>query len=158
MINQLRYLAQNTLDFAGTAVDQKLPGATDQVVNNPSSGFSDLLSRVLNIALTVATIAVLLYLIWGAIDWITAGGDKGKTEKARDKITQGIIGLVLLIASMAILMFVQQLFGYCMISIGGACNLNTTSSSACNQGESVCNAGTRYVCNGGMYTPMGPCP
>lgn len=60
--------------------------------------------------ITVGGIAVLLYFIWGAIDWITAGGDSGKIEKARNKITQAIIGMVILVGSFAIIGFISTLF------------------------------------------------
>jgi hypothetical protein len=57
----------------------------------------------------------------GAFEWITSGGDKGKAEKARDKMTQAVIGLVILISAVAILMFIQQLLGICIINFGGLC-------------------------------------
>jgi hypothetical protein len=44
----------------------------------------------------------------GGIEWITSGGDKGKTESARNKITAAVIGLVILAASWAILGLVLQ--------------------------------------------------
>jgi TRAP-type C4-dicarboxylate transport system permease small subunit len=71
--------------------------------------FSTMLSSILNIVLTIGVIAVLLYLIWGGIEWITSGGDKGKTESARNKITSAVIGLVILVSAWAILQFVQTL-------------------------------------------------
>jgi hypothetical protein len=60
--------------------------------------------------ITVGGVATLLYFIWGAIDWITAGGDSGKIEKARNKITQAIIGMVILVGSFAIIGFISTLF------------------------------------------------
>ena len=75
------------------------------------ANFSTMLSSILNIVLTIGVIAVLLYLIWGGIEWITSGGDKGKTESARNKITSAVIGLVILVSAWAILMFVETLLG-----------------------------------------------
>lgn len=48
--------------------------------------------------------------LWGAIEWITAGGDSGKVGKARDKITQAIIGLVILVGSFVIIGFIGRVF------------------------------------------------
>lgn len=101
------------------AVEQNIPGATALWSTAPEAGFGLLISQVLMIALTVGAIAVLLYLLWGALDWLTSAGDKGKTEKARDKITQAIVGLILIISTAAIMLFVQQLLGICVIDIGG---------------------------------------
>ncbi len=73
--------------------------------------FGEMLTNVMNIVVVIGVIAVLLYLIWGGIEWITSGGDKGKTESARNKITAAIVGLIILISSWAILMFVQDILG-----------------------------------------------
>ena len=53
---------------------------------------------------------VLIYFLWGGIEWITAGGDTAKVQKARDRITQSIIGLVILVASFVIIGFISELF------------------------------------------------
>ena len=66
------------------------------------SDFSSLLSNVINIIFTVAALITFFYLVWGAINWITSGGDKGKVEDARNKITAAVIGLLILAASWAV--------------------------------------------------------
>lgn len=60
--------------------------------------------------ITVGALAVILMFLWGAIEWITAGGDSGKVSKARDKITQAIIGMILLVGSFVIIGFIGQVF------------------------------------------------
>lgn len=52
-----------------------------------------LVVNMVNAALIAASIASLVYLIWGGIDWITSGGDKTKYEEARNKITYALFGL-----------------------------------------------------------------
>ncbi len=73
---------------------------------------SQLITDLVNIAFVIAVILVFFYLIWGGIEWITSGGDKGKTEGARNKITAAVIGLIVLAASYAILTLTLQLLGY----------------------------------------------
>ena len=51
------------------------------------------------------------FLIMGGLTWITAGGDKTKLEKARDQITQAIIGLIIVGATYAIASLVAKFFG-----------------------------------------------
>ena len=83
-----------------------------QEVTRPQGFFEDfpkMLTSLLNIVLTVGVIAVLLFLIMGGIGWITSGGDKSKTENARNQITSAVIGLVILVSAWAILQFVQTL-------------------------------------------------
>lgn len=60
--------------------------------------------------ISVGGLAVLIYFLWGALDWITAGGDQSKIGKARDKITQSIIGLILLVGSFFIIGFISRVF------------------------------------------------
>jgi len=80
----------------------------------PPQGFAldigSLINQVLTFVFIIAVLLVFLYIIWGGIEWITSGGDKGKTESARNKITAAVIGLVILLASFAILQLVLQFF------------------------------------------------
>lgn len=108
------------LNFGQTAVDSDLPGATSDA---PSTAFGVLISQILNIALIAGVIAVLLFLILGAFEWLTAGGDAGKVTKAREKMTNAVIGLVVLASVVAIMMFVQILLDICIIDFGGTCSV-----------------------------------
>lgn len=55
---------------------------------------------------------LILYFIWGAVDWITSGGDSGKIASARNKIIQAVIGMILLAFSFVIIGFIGfLLFG-----------------------------------------------
>lgn len=60
--------------------------------------------------ITAGAVIVLVYFLWAGIEWITAGGDAGKVGKARDKMTQSIIGLVILVSSTVIVGFISRLF------------------------------------------------
>ncbi len=51
------------------------------------------------------------FIIMGGLTWITAGGDKTKLEKARDQITNAIIGLIVVAASYALAALIAQFFG-----------------------------------------------
>lgn len=83
---------------------------------NPGRGFAtdigNLINSVLTFVMVIAALLVFLYLIWGGIEWITSGGDKGKTESARNKITAAVIGIVILAASYAILLLVLNFLGF----------------------------------------------
>lgn len=55
-----------------------------------------------NAAISLGGVITLLYFIWGAIDWITAGGDSGKLKSARDKMIHAFIGMFILAFSFII--------------------------------------------------------
>lgn len=71
-----------------------------------------LLSNVILLLFTVGGIATLIYFIWGAVDWITSGGEKEKVASARKKMTNAIIGLVLLSLSYFIVSLVGEVVGF----------------------------------------------
>lgn len=77
-----------------------------------ANDFGQLINGVLSFVMVIAALLVFLYLILGGIEWITSGGDKGKTESARNKITSAVIGLVILAASYAILLIVLNFLGF----------------------------------------------
>lgn len=72
--------------------------------------FTSYFVRIWQAIITVGGLAVLLYFVWGGIEWITAGGDSGKIEKARNKITQSVIGMIILAGSFAIIGLINTLF------------------------------------------------
>ena len=63
-----------------------------------------------NTIISVGGIIVLVNFLWGALEWITAGGDASKIEKARNKIVQSVIGLLILVSSFVIIGFISELF------------------------------------------------
>ena len=96
-------VAAQTVDIAKTNVDPGQGFATD---------FGQLINGVLSFVMVIAALLVFLYLIWGGIEWITSGGDKGKTETARNKITSAVIGLIVVAASYAILTLALNFLGF----------------------------------------------
>lgn len=113
------------LTIGQQAAVEQLP-FSQGIVTSEDAGFGSFLGIILSGVMLIAVLMTLLYLLWGGIEWITAGGDKGKTEKARDKITQSVIGLVVLGASVAILSIVQSFLGVGILNFS---NSSTTSNS-----------------------------
>ena len=69
---------------------------------NPVSDLTSLISLLIRIVFIVAGILLLIYLLWGALDVIISGGDKEKLSKAQNKITNALIGIILMVAAIAI--------------------------------------------------------
>ncbi len=101
----------SSMFLAATPVMAQLGDVVD-----PGKGYAPsiggLISSLLTLIMIIAAILVFLYLILGGIEWITSGGDKSKTESARNKITSAIIGLVVLAASWALLQFALNFLGF----------------------------------------------
>ena len=78
-------------------------------VSPPEKGgfktIGNFITNALTIAFGIAVLLVLAYLIWGAFEWITSGGDKDNVAKARNMITHAIIGFIILMFAFLILQF-----------------------------------------------------
>ena len=82
-----------------------------------------MIKNIITIVFVVAAVITFAYLIYGAISWITSGGDKSKVEAARNRITSAVIGLLILAATWAIFLLVMQIaFGQDSISIPSLSN------------------------------------
>jgi magnesium-transporting ATPase (P-type) len=63
-------------------------------------------------ALTVlAGIFFIFYFFMGAFFWISAGGDSGKVQKARDQMINATIGLIVVVAAYAVVGLIGTVVG-----------------------------------------------
>ncbi|PIR59368.1 MAG: hypothetical protein COU69_00665 [Candidatus Pacebacteria bacterium CG10_big_fil_rev_8_21_14_0_10_56_10] len=72
--------------------------------------FATFFVRIWRAAVTLGGLIVIVFFLWGAFDWITAGGDASKISSARNKIVQSVLGLLILVGSFVILDFISGLF------------------------------------------------
>jgi hypothetical protein len=70
-----------------------------------------LISGLLGALLVAGFLLAFMMLLLSGIQWITSGGDKQALEKARNGITNALIGLVIVAAAWAIMTFVGNFFG-----------------------------------------------
>ena len=74
----------------------------------PGEGLAFYIAMLWRSVVTVGGLAVLIFLIWGGIEWLTAGGDKTRVETGQKMISNAVIGLAVLVGSYAIALFVQN--------------------------------------------------
>jgi threonine/homoserine/homoserine lactone efflux protein len=90
-----------------------MPGAPDLSIGKPENvaitNIGTLIQGAVQGAIVVSALLVFMFLIWGGIQWITSGGDKGKTQEARDRITAALV--VLLSSPAAIMLIISYFFG-----------------------------------------------
>lgn len=157
-----------------------------QEINNPalptdlgsltgSEFFGRLIPALISFGLVIGAIFFIFYLIYGGIQWISSGGDKVQMESARSKITNALIGIIVLFAFFAILNLVECFFGIGLRQFEvGPFQINFSSSPfcpaaggspppdvcsemppGCAVGCPVCDPSTGWSCDASM-TP--PCP
>lgn len=73
--------------------------------------FSALVSTILGVITVAVGIFFIINFSTAGLQFVTAGADKGKLDQARDKMTMAIIGLIITIASYAIVGFIGAVFG-----------------------------------------------
>lgn len=99
--------------FQGTFLEYLLAGGQGA----GSSFFGKLIPTLVGILLTIGAILFFFYFIYGAINYITAGGDKGNLESARTHIKNALVGLILMISVFAVTKLVESIFGLNILTI-----------------------------------------
>ncbi len=83
-------------------------------LSNPGNGidtFTKFISTVIGVMTIVAFIWFVFVIFIGAIGILGSGGDKNALESAKKKMTTGVIGLVVVIASIFIIRLVGVILG-----------------------------------------------
>jgi len=101
-----------SLTLAGTALAQTFDSSDVSRVPIFGGDLEDLITKIVNVILVVVGIITVLYLIYGGITYVTAGGDAEKAGKGRTTITNAIIGIIIIAASLAI-------YNYVVKGVGG---------------------------------------
>lgn len=107
LLTSAGYLLSSAVAFAQNPRDTTIPPRTLPGVDPATTTTGRLIASALQIVFIAASLAVLIYLVWGAFKWITSGGDKDAIGKARGTIVNALIGLAIL----ALAFFITVLFG-----------------------------------------------
>jgi hypothetical protein len=72
---------------------------------------SSILSAVVTTLTVVGGLAFVIFFTLGGLKWLTAGGDKAKVAEAQAQMTQGVIGLVAIVAGLFVTGIVGGVLG-----------------------------------------------
>jgi hypothetical protein len=80
-------------------------------------------NRTISFVITLLTVLAGLFFLYqclmGGFAWLNAAGDQKKVQEARDRITQGVIGLLLIVGSYAIVGLIGTIFGLDILNPAG---------------------------------------
>lgn len=76
------------------------------------------ISNTVGFVTVLASIFFIGQFILAAFNWVTSGGDSSKVQKARDKMVQGVLGLIIIISSYALLGLIGNVIGLDLLNIG----------------------------------------
>lgn len=98
-------------------VDLANPANLGNYSNLVNLGPAQYLKTGVNLLFSIAGVASFIFLLMGGLQWITAGGDKEATEKARKRITSALIGLAIVLSAYALLSIISTLFGVTLLEL-----------------------------------------
>jgi hypothetical protein len=125
----------------------------------------EIFSMFLGLMTSIGGLLTFAMFVMGGLSWITSSGDKANMEKARNQITNGIIGLVIIVASWAVIAMISGIFGLKILQVQdvlqtifgpkttttnttttpiktttcpGGFSFNTTSNNCCDSGGVIC--------------------
>lgn len=104
----------------------------------PSLG--DILTFVIRAFFVIAGLVALVYMLLGALAWITSGGDKDSIGAARDKIQAAVIGMIMIVVVLAIIWTLETIVFKRRICIGISCPVTIPGliETTQNANECVC--------------------
>jgi membrane protease YdiL (CAAX protease family) len=107
----VNYLALRIPGNQEISPPNKIPrGGLDLVLEIFRNGYT--------ILLLITVVLSLIFIILGAISWITSEGDKQKLDSARKKITWAVGGLIVAFLSFAIVATLGYLFDVELLNFG----------------------------------------
>ncbi len=104
-------LAKETFDIFNPALPDKLgdlPGETF---------LQKFIVSGISLMLIAGSVIFFFILISGGIKWLSSSGDKVKLESAQKQISSGLVGLVILLSSFAVIKLIEALFGIDLLNI-----------------------------------------
>jgi hypothetical protein len=94
------------------ALEIKNPFATGPLSGtDPQTGLNNVVNSLISIVFAAAGLLFLAMLFAGGIAWITAGGDPKAVAAARSRLTNALIGLVIVVAAFAIAQIILKVLG-----------------------------------------------
>lgn len=86
-------------------------GQQPATANWPFKNIGPFVGNIVIAGMILAGLVTFLMLIWGGVQYITSAGDKVQAESARNKMTNALIGLVIVIGSYGIIKLIEAFFG-----------------------------------------------
>ena len=72
-------------------------------------GFREIATNIVNWVLVLAGVIAVVYLVYGGILYITAGGDAEKATKGRTAVINAIIGIIIILLAIVIVNWVMRI-------------------------------------------------
>ena len=93
-----------------------IPTSIKHVVPNTGGEFGQNLLRTgIEALIVIAIVLAIFFMIWGAIQWILSEGDKEKLQKAKNRLTFAIIGLIIALVAFLVINIIGVVFNVTLL-------------------------------------------
>lgn len=114
MLSVFTYLAQFGGGFEAPVDNAFTQGAA----TTPTTNLEKIISNSIGFITVLAGIFFIFQIVTAAFSMVTAGGDSGKLNSARDKMLHSILGLVIVVGSYAIIGLLGAVVGLEILNPG----------------------------------------
>jgi hypothetical protein len=83
----------------------------DAPIVDPTTSVGGIVTFAVAFIIVIAVLAAVLFIVIGAFQWITSGGDKQKVADARNHILAAVIGLIIIALSFVIINVITTALG-----------------------------------------------
>lgn len=84
----------------------ELPSELGDTLGMSDASIGTIIGNIINIVLGLLGFVLVILIIWSGVEWMTAGGDSGKVDKAKTRLLNSVIGLAIVLAAWAVASFV----------------------------------------------------
>ena len=99
---------------------------------------ADILTFAIRAFFAIAGIAALFYMLIGAFGWVTSGGDKDSITAARERIQAAVVGMILIVAVLAIIWTLEQVIFKRRVCLGLSCPVTLPGLIETTSGQKFC--------------------
>lgn len=94
------------------------PLGKDAAANETGIQLNKLISTIIGVMTVVAAIWFIFQFIIAGFQWIQSGGEKNNLEQARDKITNSLIGLIIVVSAWIFMGVIGRILGLKILNPG----------------------------------------
>ena len=127
--------------------------AYESGVGSPDTDISVFVGNIIRALLGLLGVLILIFILYGGYLWLASGGNEQMVKKAKDILTSAFIGLIIVLAAMAITTFIMQgITG----AISSSNETTTEDTTPCYEESTMTNlpdgtsCGTGKQCSGGL--------
>ena len=111
MFGLLTLIAQQPIDLGTFTPPTKTYSEGSAEGFNALTNLEAFISNLIGFMTALGALLFVIYFVLGAYEWISSGGDKGKLEKARNRMMYGILGMILIVGSYSLIGLLSGIIG-----------------------------------------------